>query len=76
MHLLGERTDVSRIMSALDVASSSSYSEAFSNVIGEAMACVVSGVVTDVGESLGMPVSSCLQEIQKPCVKDGRRSWT
>ena len=50
-HLLGERSDMSRLTAALDIASSSSYSEAFPNVIGEAMSCGVPCVVTDVGES-------------------------
>ena len=50
-HLLGERTDMSRITAALDIASSSSSSEAFPNVIGEAMSCGVPCVVTDVGDS-------------------------
>jgi glycosyltransferase involved in cell wall biosynthesis len=50
-HMLGERSDMSRITAALDIASSSSYSEAFPNVIGEAMSCGVPCVVTDVGDS-------------------------
>lgn len=49
--LLGTRTDVSRIMNALDVATLSSITEAFPLVIGEAMACGVPCVVTDVGDS-------------------------
>lgn len=50
-HLLGHRTDVSRITAALDISCSSSISEGSSNVIAEAMACGVPCVVTDVGDS-------------------------
>lgn len=50
-HLLGERTDISSITAALDIASSSSYTEGFPNVVGEAMACGVPCVITDVGDS-------------------------
>ena len=51
IHLLGERPDMPHITAALHIASSSSYSEAFPNVIGEAMSCGVPCVVTDVGDS-------------------------
>jgi glycosyltransferase involved in cell wall biosynthesis len=52
IHLLGERDDMARLTAALDIASSSSsYGEAFPNVIGEAMSCGISCVVTDVGDS-------------------------
>jgi glycosyltransferase involved in cell wall biosynthesis len=50
-HLMGPRRDVARIYTALDVATSSSISEAFPLVLGEAMACGVPCVATDVGDS-------------------------
>lgn len=49
--LLQERQDMHRFTAALDIACSSSVSESFSITIGEAMACGVPCVVTDVGES-------------------------
>lgn len=52
--LLGERDDVPRLLAGLDVFINSSYSEAFSNAIGEAMLSSLPCVVTSVGDSAWM----------------------
>ncbi len=53
--LLGVRRDVARLTASLDVAVSSSlFGEGMPNAIGEAMACAVPCVVTDVGGSAGL----------------------
>ena len=52
VYLLGERKDIPQITPALDLlTSSSAYGEAFPLVLGEAMSCGVSCVVTDIGDS-------------------------
>jgi len=56
--LLGPRDDMPAILAGLDLLVSASRSEAFPLIIGEAMACGVPCVVTDVGDSANI-VGDC-----------------
>lgn len=58
VHLLGEREDVHDLLPAMDVYCSSSLAEAFPNAVGEAMACAIPCVVTNVGDSAHLVGSS------------------
>ena len=88
VHLLGLRQDIPDITAAFDIAcSSSQFGEGFSNTIGEAMACGVPCVVTNVGDAAaivgttgrvvapadGVAFAKALNELIE-CGEEGRRS--
>jgi glycosyltransferase involved in cell wall biosynthesis len=59
VHFAGNVRDVARLYAGVDVAvNCSTYGEAFSNAVGEAMACGVPCVVTDVGDSASLVADS------------------
>jgi glycosyltransferase involved in cell wall biosynthesis len=64
VRLLGVRSDVPAVLAALDVLVSSSSSEGFPQILGEAMACGTPCAATDCGDS--REITGPLGEIVPP----------
>lgn len=58
LHALGERSDMPRVLNALDVLVSASCGEGCPNVVGEAMSCGVRVVGTNVGDTANV-IGNC-----------------
>ena len=58
--LVGQRSDIHAVMNSMDLHVLSSCSEAFPNVIAEAMACGIPCISTDVGDALEIVGSSSM----------------
>ena len=74
VHVIGETRDVQGVLAGLDILSSSSSGEGFPNIVGEAMACGVPCVVTDVGDSARI-VSNTGKVVQPRNPKALARAW-
>lgn len=67
--LLGRQDNIPELLSAADIYVSSSLGESFSNSIGEAMACQLPCIVTDVGDS-AIIVGDCGEIVPSQCSEE------
>ena len=74
VHVIGETRNVQAVLAGLDILCSSSSGEGFPNIVGEAMACEIPCVVTDVGDSARI-VSNTGKVVQPRNPKALARAW-